>query len=367
MNTLRSLGFIVAVGSAAAVLHPSSARAADTVTTPYPGMTWLHRTVAGSLELHALTVDLCAPGIAVRATAPTERQKTVSAFGALIGAEAAVNADFFSFADYRTTGLAIGSGVKWSDTKNDGLESSIAFGLDHAAVLGATAAKSPDAWVTDLVSSRPQILAGGVIKRGFSTGVCAGPITAQGDCTKDPRTGIGLSQDQRKLYLVVVDGRQAASDGMTTFELATAMKALGAWDAVNMDSGGSTQMWIKGNGIVNSPSDGSERVVANHLAVMAGGSTPPKNCTPVAVDAGSAPDAAAPSDSGSEGVPDAGVPSATSDAGGNADSSSPGDTGCGCRTAGNARGGGTRPAWTVCLAAFGVLVARARRRARRAL
>jgi hypothetical protein len=56
---------------------------------------------------------------------------------------------------------------------------------------------------------------------------------------------------------------------MTCTELATLMKGLGAYQAINLDGGGSTTMYLRGSGIVNKPSDGSERVVANHLAVYA--------------------------------------------------------------------------------------------------
>ncbi|MGV3625818.1 MAG: thrombospondin type 3 repeat-containing protein, partial [Archangium sp.] len=37
----------------------------------------------------------------------------------------------------------------------------------------------------------------------------------------------------------------------------------------NLDGGGSSAMFVRGQGVVNRPSDGTERVVANHLAVFA--------------------------------------------------------------------------------------------------
>jgi MYXO-CTERM domain-containing protein len=65
---------------------------------------------------------------------------------------------------------------------------------------------------------------------------------------------------------------------MTCKELATLMEGLGAHDALNFDGGGSTTMWIKGKGVVNHPSDGAQRVVANHLAIHAHGSGTPGSC-----------------------------------------------------------------------------------------
>ena len=42
----------------------------------------------------------------------------------------------------------------------------------------------------------------------------------------------------------------------------------GVSDAINLDGGGSTALYIEGEGgVVNRPSDRFERVVANHLGV----------------------------------------------------------------------------------------------------
>ncbi len=83
-----------------------------------------------------------------------------------------------------------------------------------------------------------------------------------------PRTAIGLTKEGQ-ILLVVVDGRQAASAGLTLLELALFMQELGAVDAMNLDGGGSSEMVISDK-TVNRPSDGRERKVANALAVIAG-------------------------------------------------------------------------------------------------
>jgi hypothetical protein len=85
---------------------------------------------------------------------------------------------------------------------------------------------------------------------------------------RHPRTAVGFSRDSASLYLVTVDGRSAASVGMTLVELAALMRELGAWNALNFDGGGSTTMVIGGR-VVNSPSDRTgEREVGNALLVI---------------------------------------------------------------------------------------------------
>lgn len=71
----------------------------------------LARTVnSPSWRIWALEIDLCASGIGVRATQSSERQRTVSSFAGLVDADAAINGDFFSYATYGTSGLAVGQG-----------------------------------------------------------------------------------------------------------------------------------------------------------------------------------------------------------------------------------------------------------------
>jgi exopolysaccharide biosynthesis protein len=83
---------------------------------------------------------------------------------------------------------------------------------------------------------------------------------------RHPRTALGWND--RYFYLVTVDGRQPRrSVGMTLEELARYLVSLGCREAMNLDGGGSTMMWV-GDGVVNSPSDGEERAVANALILL---------------------------------------------------------------------------------------------------
>lgn len=79
-----------------------------------------------------------------------------------------------------------------------------------------------------------------------------------------PRTGIGYSQDKKTIYYCVVDGR-GASAGVTTKQLAQIMKSAGAHTAFNMDGGGSSSLYVKDFGPMNTPSDGTERAVSNGI------------------------------------------------------------------------------------------------------
>lgn len=81
-----------------------------------------------------------------------------------------------------------------------------------------------------------------------------------------PRTALGVNA-QGKVLLVVVDGRQDGSAGLTLEELSYLMMDLGAVRAVGLDGGGSTEMWVKGK-IVNNPSEKKERPLGNGLMII---------------------------------------------------------------------------------------------------
>ena len=68
---------------------------------------------------------------------------------------------------------------------------------------------------------------------------------------RNPRTAIGYTRDNH-LIMLTADGREGSSIGLTLVELANLMKELGCVNAMNLDGGGSTVMFVKGQ-VVNKP------------------------------------------------------------------------------------------------------------------
>ena len=103
-------------------------------------------------------------------------------------------------------------------------------------------------------------------------------VNAGASDQRHPRTAAGASQDGRYLYLLIIDGRQPLySIGASTKETADWMAQLGAFDALNLDGGGSTTLVLSdgegGAQILNRPIHnnipGMERVNGNHIGVYA--------------------------------------------------------------------------------------------------
>jgi hypothetical protein len=106
-------------------------------------------------------------------------------------------------------------------------------------------------------------------------GAMAVPVTGGGENNVDyPVVGIGVSKDGKHAIMAVFDGRESENEatGLTRPQFAQWMMAHGAYNAIEFDSGGSAEMVARMPGqhqvsVLNTPSDGDERPVANGLFI----------------------------------------------------------------------------------------------------
>ena len=84
--------------------------------------------------------------------------------------------------------------------------------------------------------------------------------------TRHPRTAVAKLKDG-KFFMMTVDGRSESSGGISLYDLADYLLSIGAVDAMNLDGGGSTTMYLDGK-VVNTPSDKEgERKVGDAIVV----------------------------------------------------------------------------------------------------
>jgi exopolysaccharide biosynthesis protein len=93
---------------------------------------------------------------------------------------------------------------------------------------------------------------------------------------RHPRTCACVTNDDN-LLLITVDGRNAMAQGMSLHELTYLSKMLNCKNAINLDGGGSSTMYIQGqpfDGVVNFPCDNKqfdhygERAVSNVFMIL---------------------------------------------------------------------------------------------------
>jgi exopolysaccharide biosynthesis protein len=100
-----------------------------------------------------------------------------------------------------------------------------------------------------------------------------GRMVSNSNTNRYPRTVAGLDAAGKKLIILVVDGRRRdVALGMSYKELSEEMIRLGCDRAINLDGGGSSVLAIRNASdgefqLMNEPTDGHERAVANVLGV----------------------------------------------------------------------------------------------------
>ncbi len=114
-----------------------------------------------------------------------------------------------------------------------------------------------------LVGGGPRLISDGVFPEDWEG------LEEFGHATEEhPRSAIGLSRDSTRLYLVVVDGRQPSSRGVTLEELANIMYDFGAWNAINLDGGGSSTLIVDDEWVHQPTHTGEMRPVGNSILII---------------------------------------------------------------------------------------------------
>jgi exopolysaccharide biosynthesis protein len=180
------------------------------------------------------------------------------------GAVFAINGDYYGFRD---SGIVIRNGVVYRD--EGAREGLVLYRDGSAAVYDETQTSAAElvadgAWNT--LSFGPALVVDGDVVDGIDDveiDTNFGNHSIQGE---QPRTAIGIIDDEH-IVLVVVDGRETGySRGVTMTELAEIMTSLGVTTAYNLDGGGSSEMWFDGE-VVNEPSNGGERATSDILYI----------------------------------------------------------------------------------------------------
>ncbi|MFI1534959.1 phosphodiester glycosidase family protein [Streptomyces anandii] len=101
------------------------------------------------------------------------------------------------------------------------------------------------------------------------------PVPGLDDSASAVRSAVGIGGGGHRLLLLVLDGDPAYRSGLTVAELAAALRDAGATEGFDLDGGGSSTLVARepGEGVVsvlNHPSGGAERAVANGIGVFSG-------------------------------------------------------------------------------------------------
>jgi len=216
--------------------------------------------------IYVIDIDTTAGKFEFGVSVPETRLIT-SAIAANEEVLAAVNGTFFNMQEgYNVHFVKVNDSViAVTDDKEYGIRATGLFSADGEAV--DISAWGPEREDYRAVSAEDAIVSGPLLMDG---GREVPLDSINFNTLRHPRTMIGATGDGHILF-IVVDGRQPEyAEGMSLFELRALARSLGCTDILNLDGGGSTAMYLRGegsSGVVNRPSGKVERAVPSIVFV----------------------------------------------------------------------------------------------------
>ncbi len=209
---------------------------------------------------HIVSIDLNDSSIDLMVTPPEGLGATTSDFMAKYGLQLAVNGDeWLSWTNPK--GLAVSEGVMYSAPSS---EPTAYISASNRVQVGGR----PPSVLWDAISGSHTLVRNGAMSTKLRT--CSKPEVYCMNLA--PRTSLGLTRDNRLILIVAQGPEDSLRKALTLKELAALNLELGVQNAICLDGGGSSTLAVDDYGIpkvVNSPSDGSERAVSNHLGIRA--------------------------------------------------------------------------------------------------
>ena len=284
---------------------PMNWRPVDSLNVHLPEGIRLYSGSNNSLPLRAwyVRIDEKHPDIYTKVVVSddtSDNRETTSSFATDLGARVVINGGYFTMdrIPARHFGLLISEGKIISPATNSVIRNSIRYETARAAIGFLDEDKIDVSWVTtrgDTVYSwhAPPVNASGRPTKTLQytkariwkvrDAIGAGPalvingkvhITSEEEVffgtsipKTHPRSAIGYTEDGT-LILMVVDGRQENSRGVTLEELAGLVHSLNVLEAINLDGGGSATLVVNGT-LINRPTGGTtEREVMSAIATL---------------------------------------------------------------------------------------------------
>jgi exopolysaccharide biosynthesis protein len=280
---MHTVWLVLALAGLDIIALPELAAAECSTNHPFPGVVCYSETRPDPpMRLFLAEVDLTNSNLRLRVApggpdpdGPGPWQTTLmtpTRIAVREGFDLVVNGDFF---DAR--------GVKDAEGTNSGFRAEIWAAVNGPAVtdgrIWATSTNARpclivhrDRKVTIERRSRPQPDDWEVVAGNTLLLEAGAPVPHQSK-TRHPRTAAGLNAEGTRLILLVADGRKPGiAVGLSYEEEATELLRWGCRQALNLDGGGSSVMAIRDRvsgqfHILNQPTDGHERAVANALGI----------------------------------------------------------------------------------------------------
>jgi exopolysaccharide biosynthesis protein len=242
---------------------PDSAGVQPTWRTLHPGLRYAVVSPWPDSRLHVLQLNLREPRLRVQVSPPHTRGMTMDQLAQDSRVLASINASFFG-RQHVPRGLTVSDGVSWEGVFMP--ETSPALACDRTQrchMHFSPPALPPPVWF-NAVAGTPWLVRDGVARSAADDESCASL------CARThPRTAVGLDASGHTLTWVLAEGRRGPVVGAALAPLAQWMRGLGVHNAINLDGGGSSTLWLQGQAVMARPAnEPGERALSAVLQIV---------------------------------------------------------------------------------------------------
>jgi len=226
-----------------------------------PGVLYAKRSPVANSMVHVVRVDLAA--VRFEVSAGDERGQTIDSMAGTQRSVVSANASFFD-RNFQPRGITVSNGVAWSAVMSQQHSPLLACDVQqHCTVVLTPPFELKPAW-HNVVAGTPWLVNQGQVRTVQDDAQCKNLCE-----TLHPRTAVGLDDTTRYLFIVTAEGRKPPVLGLSLVQLSRIMADLGVLNAVNLDGGGSSTLFVQGHAVMDRPAnEPNQRKVANAIHIF---------------------------------------------------------------------------------------------------
>jgi hypothetical protein len=216
---------------------------------------------------HLVRLNLTSPDLRLVISPENKKGSTPSDLALADSSIVSLNGSFFDDR-MRALGLVVSRSLTWKGSRDTA--GYYVFGCINAQTCsietdsGFIASGGSRAPFETAISGRPILVRNGTPRTTAEDAQCP-----QFCDKRHPRAAIALDRSRKEIILALAEGRQAAAQGYTLAEFGTLLSQVGAYDAVNLDGGGSATLIINGKRVSGRPfGEKTERPVVNVISIV---------------------------------------------------------------------------------------------------
>jgi Phosphodiester glycosidase len=255
-----------AASTASAASAASAAGAEPVWRTLNPGLRYAVINPWPSSRVHVLQLDLREPSLRLQVSPPAARGLTMDQLAGDPAVLASVNASFFG-RGHVPRGWAVSDGVVWPGVFLPAQSPALVCDRAQRCVVDFAPQGAAPQRAFNVVAGTPWLVRDGQARSAADDATCAA-LCAQ----LHPRTVAGLDARGHTLTLVLAEGRRGAvggAVGVALAPLAVLLQGLGVHQAINLDGGGSSTLWLQGRAVMGRPAnEPNERALSTALQIV---------------------------------------------------------------------------------------------------